>query len=532
MARIFAKALNCVNGPTTQPCGVCDICRSIATGEDVDVLEIDGASNRTIEEIRSLRQGVNYRPSRAGHKIYIIDEVHMLTKEAFNALLKTLEEPPAHVKFIFATTEPQKVPITILSRCQRFDFAGVPMERIIERLGQIVAAEGLTVDGEALEFIARRAGGSMRDSQSLLDQLLAFGGDRLTVDDVHRVLGTAGDERIVQTADAVFARNAAECLTLVESAVAAGVQLGEFVEQLLDYFRDLLVLGVSPEASLVSMPNRMRPTMLEQSKQLSPERVLEMMDLLAACRGRMRSSTYGRTLLEMTLVRLCRLDHFLSLATAMNSEPPTAAMHTAASPSAPAPEAVPLKKNGPVDSVAATEVKPPLKPTALGSMLPTIEVTPMELSVDTHAGFWSSLLAALQSLPMLAGMLAQAERSEYRDPNILQATFPADRTYSKSYCEGPDHLAQLEDVASRMAGRRIVFRFVLSTAPAANAQANARASYNQGRELAAKLPLVRKAEEVLAAKLLDAVVIAKPVKAAPEPKSEPAEETEGEKTET
>src|SRR5947207_3545580 len=167
-ARILARALNCAQGPTATPCGVCEICQSIASGEDVDVLEIDAASNRGIDNIRDVRSNVQYRPSRARFKIYIIDEVHMLTKEAFNALLKTLEEPPPHVKFIFATTEVEKVPITILSRCQRFDFAGISLPRIVERLRQIVASEGMEADDEALELVARRAGGSMRDAQSLL----------------------------------------------------------------------------------------------------------------------------------------------------------------------------------------------------------------------------------------------------------------------------------------------------------------------------------------------------------------------------
>src|SRR5207344_1724473 len=167
-ARILAKALNCVNGPTPTPCNECDVCTRVSTGEDIDVLEIDGASNRGIDEIRQLRQNVAVRPSRDRYKIYIIDEVHMLTKEAFNALLKTLEEPPEHVKFIFATTEPQKIPITILSRCQRFDFAGVSSAAIQGRLAQIAAAEGVVVEPEALQILASRAAGSMRDSQSLL----------------------------------------------------------------------------------------------------------------------------------------------------------------------------------------------------------------------------------------------------------------------------------------------------------------------------------------------------------------------------
>src|SRR6187549_411216 len=174
-ARIFAKALNCVTGPTTAPCGQCDICQGIASGGDVDVIEIDGASNRGIDEIRQLRSNVNVRPSRARFKIYIIDEVHMLTTPAFNALLKTLEEPPEHVKFIFCTTEADKIPITVLSRCQRFDFAPIETKSILARLEEIAKSEGVEADPDALQILARRAAGSMRDSQSLLEQLLSFG---------------------------------------------------------------------------------------------------------------------------------------------------------------------------------------------------------------------------------------------------------------------------------------------------------------------------------------------------------------------
>src|SRR5688500_14160485 len=197
-ARILAKALNCEKGPTPTPCDQCDSCKAIADGQDVDVVEIDGASNNRIDEARDLRQNVGFRATRSRYKIYIIDEVHMLTTQAFNALLKTLEEPPPHVKFIFATTEVQKIPITILSRCQRFDFAHVGPAKIFEQLKAIVKREGHEADDEALKLVARRAAGSMRDSQSLLDQLLASGQGKLTAEHVHAVLGTAGDERVTE----------------------------------------------------------------------------------------------------------------------------------------------------------------------------------------------------------------------------------------------------------------------------------------------------------------------------------------------
>ncbi len=253
-ARILAKALNCVRGPTATPCDQCDICKAIASGEDVDVIEVDGASNRGIDEIRDMRQKIQFRPSRARFKIYIIDEVHMLSKEAFNALLKTLEEPPSHVKFLFATTEVQKIPITILSRCQRFDLGGIGLQQIVQRLTEIVHAEGMTADHDAIEFIARRGAGSMRDSQSLLDQCLAFCDGHLELNRVHAVLGTASNDRVSQLADAVLAGETALCLELVDQAIGQGVQIGEWVEQMLEYFRDLLVLTVDPKSRLVQLP--------------------------------------------------------------------------------------------------------------------------------------------------------------------------------------------------------------------------------------------------------------------------------------
>ena len=196
----------------------------------MDVLEIDGASNRGIDEIRQLRQNVNVRPGRARFKIYIIDEVHMLTREAFNALLKTLEEPPEHVKFIFCTTEATKIPITILSRCQRFDFAGISTRSIFDRLRQIVKSEGVEAEDEALEVLARRAAGSMRDSQSLLEQLLAFAPERITVADVHGMLGTAGDQRLAALVKHLVARSAAAALGELEAAAQEGVDASQLIE--------------------------------------------------------------------------------------------------------------------------------------------------------------------------------------------------------------------------------------------------------------------------------------------------------------
>jgi DNA polymerase-3 subunit gamma/tau len=233
-ARILAKALNCEKGPTAKPCDQCEICQAIMSGEDTDVLEIDGASNTGVDNIRELRSNVQFRPSRSRFKIYIIDEVHMLSVSAFNALLKTLEEPPPHVKFIFATTEVQKIPITVLSRCQRFDFGGISITRILERLKEIIAAEKMDAEEEALETIARRAGGSMRDAQSLLDQLLAFSGNKLTVATAHQLLGTAHEEHVTAIAGAVLGKDAKKVLEFLNEIANQGQQLGEVLDQLIE----------------------------------------------------------------------------------------------------------------------------------------------------------------------------------------------------------------------------------------------------------------------------------------------------------
>ncbi|MFO0870041.1 MAG: DNA polymerase III subunit gamma/tau [Pirellulales bacterium] len=314
-ARIFAKALNCVRGPTPTPCNECDICQGVTQGGDVDVLEIDGASNRGIEEIRQLRANLNVRPSRARFKIYIIDEVHMLTTAAFNALLKTLEEPPEHVKFIFCTTDPEKIPITVLSRCQRFDFPPVESASIMGRLEQILANEGWEADDEALRLLARRAAGSMRDSQSLLEQLLASATGRITVADVHRMLGTAGSGRVTRLARLLCERQAAAALSELEAALHESIDQGQLAEQLLAYFRDLLAVavGCGPDLLLQAAASE-HGELRELAAGVGLETLLAALQILDQAVTKMRHSPHARVLLEMAIVRICRLENLEELA--------------------------------------------------------------------------------------------------------------------------------------------------------------------------------------------------------------------------
>lgn len=314
-ARIFAKALNAPGGPTLTPDDSSDVCQAIDAGEDIDVLEIDGASNRGIDEIRQLRAGVGVRPSRSRYKIYIIDEVHMLTMQAFNALLKTLEEPPEHVKFIFCTTDPEKLPITVLSRCQRFDFAPVRVEQIADRLREIVDAEKVEADDEALRLLARRAAGSMRDSQSLLEQMLSFSSGRLTVDLVHSMLGTADDARMTELAEALSARDSRSALELVDAAILGGVDPGQLAEQLLGFFRDMMAATVGCDAEMLRFCGpSMHARLAEQGRETGLQTVLGIVGLLDQTLVRIRQSVHSQVLLEAALVQICSLPDLQSLA--------------------------------------------------------------------------------------------------------------------------------------------------------------------------------------------------------------------------
>lgn len=311
-ARIFAKVLNAPASMDGELAA--DIAQSIDSGEDMDVIEIDGASNRGIEEIRQLRANVNVRPSRARYKIYIIDEVHMLTNQAFNALLKTLEEPPQHVKFIFCTTDPDKLPITVLSRCQRFDFVPVKLEAIQGRLQEICTAEGFAADDEALALLARRAAGSMRDSQSLLEQVMSFATDRITVDQVHQLLGIADEGRLLEIAQAVAGHDALQAVQFVEQATRGGADAGQLAEQLLNYFRDLMAIGIGGGPELLKLAN---PSGFSQLKELAEslgvQTVLSAIQILDESLVRMRTSVAAGTLLEVALVQICQLTNLSSI---------------------------------------------------------------------------------------------------------------------------------------------------------------------------------------------------------------------------
>jgi DNA polymerase-3 subunit gamma/tau len=508
-ARILAKALNCVRGPTPKPCDVCEICQSIASGEDVDVVEMDAASNRGIDEIREIRQNVGFRPSRSRYKIYIVDEVHMLTREAFNALLKTLEEPPAHVKFIFATTDVQKIPVTILSRCQRFDFAGIGTERIVERLRQVVASEQMQADDEALELVARRAGGSMRDAQSLLDQLLAFGGDRLTVDQVHQLLGTAHDERVIALASAVLEHDAARAIELLGQAADEGLQLGEFLDQLMEYWRDLMVVHCAgPEFRHLNLPARFRETLARQAAALKLDTILAGLDVLATAKARLRGSGQTRLLLEMALVRLSRLDDLVALSELADrlAQPRPSTGGSPASPSSSVPSAARssvIRANAPAAApeVVKKKLATAAEPDGAGKVIP--------FSAETVPQIWQEVLN--QVGVMLGKELEKGGGPAILGPNTLVLCFPTSYNFQREHCQAPARLAKVEEALRKITGQAISFRIesaggdtALAKEKVAQDPEHSQSRNQRQRHEAMKEPLVRRAMEALAAHFMGA----------------------------
>jgi len=318
VARILAKALNCQEGPTKQPCDRCSFCQEIRTGISLDVVEIDGASNRGIDEIRELRENVRYLPAKNRYKVYIIDEVHMLTDQAFNALLKTLEEPPPHVIFIFATTEPHKIPLTILSRCQRYNFKRIPLALTMEQLKKIADEEGMAISDRSLHLLAREAEGSMRDGQSLLDQVLSFSGKQISDEEVIEVLGLIDRKILHEAVKALADGDKVRLLQIAEEVHRFGSDIKEFCGELAKLARDLLVLKVFPKEGaehsvLIDLPADEIQELSSHAEKFSPEEIHSLFRALLQAHDEAARATFPRLVLEMTLTRVARRKPIISV---------------------------------------------------------------------------------------------------------------------------------------------------------------------------------------------------------------------------
>ncbi|MDY3562710.1 DNA polymerase III subunit gamma/tau [Gemmata sp. JC673] len=513
-ARILAKALNCLktDKATPTPCDECDSCRAVMTGDDVDVLEIDGASNNKVEEVRDLRQNVGFRPARGRYKIYIIDEVHMLSTSAFNALLKTLEEPPEHVKFILATTEVQKIPITILSRCQRFDFAHVGPGKIFEQLKRIVEREGHQADDDALRLVARRAAGSMRDSQSLLDQLLASSSGPLTAEQVTAVLGTAGDDRVIELAKAILANDPKTALDRIAEWVERGLQIGELIDQVVEYWRALMLVSCGgPDVRELPVSPNQHEAIRTQAKAVSLDTVLAGLEILTATKARMRGTPHVQVLLEMAVVRLCRLPDLRSLSQLVQavSQPGVQFVASAASNGTPLPARPQPTPAAPLASEAAKKNGTPAtagRPSENGPPPASAEVAATPLSDATVQIVWDRFFRyATEKYPILSQHLRYASSYAIFGPNALAVRFPTSYANAKKECEGEASLARFQDALKRVTGQPVSIRFELDRSPnaqpLAGPQSAAVAAPTERKRSLGSLPMFKKAHEVFGAQI-------------------------------
>lgn len=521
-ARIFAKCLNCEQGPTDQPCGVCDVCVAVNEGNDIDVLEIDGASNRGIEEIRELRANINVRPSRSQYKIYIIDEVHMLTAPAFNALLKTLEEPPSHVKFIFCTTDPEKIPITVLSRCQRFDFGHVEPDSISQRLQEICQQEGFEAEPEALALLAKRANGSMRDSQSLLEQLLSFCDQKITLDDVNRLLGTADLASVKSIIAPIVERNSQQALSALESAIREGVEIGQLGNQLVGFFRDMLVVinGCGKETLLTANPSDF-DWVKEQANRLGNETILACLQIFDNCLTKLRYSSHTRTLAEMAIIRACNLENLDAISTLLKQAKSGLALTvegTAARPTSSQAAADPSTSPEPstgdsnigakkkeVDRPGLERTSASTSPDSAGSA-PDSKVAndrtaqaskKIEINNANIETFWREMLQNVEDIS--SDYASHYESLAISAPNCLAVTLDS---FYKEKCEIPSIKSKLEAALQEITQQQIRIDFVAAQAQPVAERKPAVSKRQQMKELE-QHPLVRGAIDTFDGEIVD-----------------------------
>lgn len=435
-ARIFAKALNCVNGPTETPCGKCDPCREIAAGISLDVLEIDGASNNGVEQVRELRENVRFLPTRGQFRIYLIDEVHMLSGPAFNALLKTLEEPPAHVKFLFATTEAHKLPATIISRCQRFDLQAIRDDVAANHLLAIAEQEKVKLDPAAAEVIARAAEGGMRDAESMLDQVVSFCGDKVNEQDVLSIFGFASVDDVAALAGHILSGDAAAALDLVAAQSAAGKDLGRLLSDLVAMSRDLLVSEVTGKGSAGRRGELVSPL----RGRFTPRKLTELLEILSAAEAGLRYSADKKLPLELAVIKGIQLLHTADLDEVLETLAglrggevlPARPVARAAAP-APAPAAVAKPAERKSAPVAVAESADPQK-------------------------VWQGVVAAVAERYAIRSAWLERTQEVHEEDGVLRVVFPSDQEKLLKTPVVKEHGALIEDLWIKATGRKISFR--------------------------------------------------------------------------
>ncbi len=459
-ARILAKALNCASSPTPtpDPCGVCDTCRSIAAGTNIDVVEIDGASNNGVDNIREIRDNIRMVPSSSRYKIYIIDEVHQLSSGAFNALLKTLEEPPEHGIFILATTETHKVPATIISRCQRYDFRRVGLHGISELLRKIIEAEGIKCTEEALQAIARAADGSVRDGESILEQVISYCDDEITFQDVFDVLGLV-DWRVMHSlSDALLAQDVAAQLRLIEEVVANGKDLSQFVQDILRYFRNLLVCKTTDPKDLLALPDDEIAEMQERAKLFSLTQLIRLVEQFAELTKDFDSQLAQRIALESLLIRLSKvsvemsLDAVLEKLALLGAGGLSQASYT------------PPSNPPPANPKQAAPPRP--QPQAAAAIQPETLSEPLraapDRSLEDIASEWGDLTQRIGSHSLALGLAIGSASPSVIEGHTLVLLFPAHQGRNAAIAERPEHHEAILAVLSAFAGNVSAFRVELA----------------------------------------------------------------------
>ena len=490
VARILAKALNCEKGPAPTPCNLCSQCAEITGGSSVDVLEIDGASNTGVDDVRELRENVRYLPQSCRYKIYIIDEVHMLSVAAFNALLKTLEEPPPHVIFIFATTEPHKIPATILSRCQRFDFARIPRMKMLAGLENICRSEGLKIDSSDLAVIAQKSEGSVRDALSLLDQVVSFSGKEVPKGEVARALGIVDYTWIAEIAEAVLSNDPSRALPVADRAFNQGYNLRELLRELITFIRHVAVAKETEDPDeLIDLPAEDIEKIKRIAENVYPEKLQVVFGILLKAEEHMNRAPDPRSVLEMAIIRATHAEPLLPVDKAIERIEEIESLLQGRAPARPVsipPEGGSGKKDTPglFDSARKTETHAPEK---------------------TKGGFsWASFLEAVkrENEPMLATLLETAT-FENMDRNILSISVPRDSIYYMQL-QHRDTCARIEEIASKLNGHKVKLKVHGKDASSAVSTNASETDLDKALKKEAKEhPLVKGAQEILEATIRD-----------------------------
>jgi DNA polymerase-3 subunit gamma/tau len=492
-ARILAKALNCstAKGPTAAPCGECESCREIAAGKSLDVQEIDGASNNSVDQVRELRESARYNPARDRFKIWIIDEVHMLSTGAFNALLKTLEEPPPRVKFIFATTEYHKIPETILSRCQQYDFRMVPAKELQAHLRLVAGKEGIRVSDAALAQIARAAEGSVRDALSLFDQVLAFTGNEVEDEEVAGLLGLVDRELLHRASRAIVDGDSLAVLELVESLAEYGADYRNFLRELLLHLREILLvkLASADSALLASILPEERERLRPLAEALSEEDLLRAFDVLTRAEGELRSAPDPRVALDLALLKLVQMRRLMPFAELVARVERLAAGPTGAG------------ENRPATALPAPRTGPPRAPSLFETSAPARAAPPTAKPAEPGEVILSQMVDLCQARPSLAAPLRGA--SARLEGQTLLLDVPADFAPFATM-----HADEYTNLAKRAAGRPLGVRISAGAAkaeapPPEPAATPAEARRQTLREEAEKEPAVQEALDLFEGRVVD-----------------------------